>query len=149
MIPGIFERPLGGGGAKRVKRIQDCLHPAESALAKALLADTVWGTISPQQLQRYCKLADEDLKNAVAAGDPNFFYHSLRKLGGLGTSGQHPNQVYQQMKTLLEPAKFHDLGNFQPPMKRLRGPGAFPVEQHINDPHAMFAQIFEHYPQVR
>jgi hypothetical protein len=139
----------GGGTQQRLKRLRETTLPQDSALVRELLRDVVWGVISPQLFQKYCKLAAADVQAAVKTNDPAFHFADLEKFGGLGDGGNYPNNVWKELQGALKPPHFHDLGFFRPPMGDMKSTAQVRhVSQKINDPHALFAQMFEFYQQV-
>ena len=139
-----------GGSNRRLKRALRDVTSTESLLAKELVRDCVWGEISPQILQKYARLADLDVEAALDTGDKSFHFKSLRKLGHLGAKGNSPATVWRDLEHILEPSRFHDLCDFHPwlTIRTDTGREAQQVRQDINDPHAVFAQLFELYPEA-
>ena len=137
-----------GGVQQRLKRARVEEPAPRSLLAEELVRDTMWGVISPQLLQRYAALAGKDVAAAVAYKRPDFVFTDLQRLGGLGSSGVHPNNTWADLKSVLRPHHFRDLGEFRPPMTVPGKTIASNFRQDINDPHAFFAQMFESYPEA-
>ena len=145
----MFAEGAGGGTQQRMKRLRENTTPQDSELVRELLRDVVWGVISPQMFQKYCKLAAADVQVAVNTRDPAFRFADLEKFGGLDDGGNYPNNVWEDFVTAVKPPHFHDPGYFRPPMGGTKSTDQVRhVSQKINDPHALVAQMFEFYQQV-
>ena len=140
-----------GGLHARLARTQaaEGPRPLTSELAVLLVQEALWGHISPPLLQKICAAASSDVKCAVLARNPAFHFDELDRLGGLGSEGEHVNNIWKEFKTILEPSQFHANETFSCPMKKIAARNGYVTSsQPINDPHAMLADIWKYYPEA-
>jgi hypothetical protein len=137
-----------GGVQQKNKRCRE-EDGAESGLAQYLVEETVWGHLSAPAIQRVAALADADVTRALASRTPGFRYDSLQRLASLGSSGIYPNHMWAELETMLSPSKFLCRATIDMPMKVQGARAGFAhFKQSINDPHVMFADIYENYQEA-
>ena len=137
------------GGVQQRRKRQREDENEESGVAKYLVEEAVWGHLSAPAVQRIASLANLDVCRAVDSRNPAYTYDSLRLLSGMGGSGEYPNHMWTELKGMLSNSKFLCRTVISMPMKILGTRGRFrQVQQSINDPHVMLADIYEHYPEA-
>ena len=137
-----------GGLQQRLKRARlDTEASTDSHTVRLLCDKAVHGKLSIVDVQAIAAAVEKDVVVAASARDAAFRFPGLQKLAGLGSKGRYPGNCWKEFKEALEPTAFHDMGEFRVPMK---GPNLAMrhMEQQINDPHAMFSQLYHYYPKV-
>ncbi len=101
----------------------------------------LWGHHSPQMLQKVMALLSDDLELHKQG---MLDVHAIDKPGGIGSKGQHANNCWRDLKTLLPVPKLPKLHRLLIPMRHC-SIGKFVNTIPMLLPHQLFAAIYEHY----
>ena len=104
----------------------------------------IWGTISPQTMQKIMEMALMDFK---CHADGALDLSEVEKLANLGSKGVHPNNVWRDFKNCLPEPNLPKPHVFLVPMAHpLLGLFTKPMSMLL--PHELFAHIYTHFPNI-
>ena len=102
----------------------------------------LWGHQTPQLLQHTMALFEEDLQMHATG---KLHMAPIEKLAGLGTRGQHGNNVWRDLKACLPEPRLPKLHYLWLPMKH-NVLGRFAKNVAMILPHELFSAIYHCYP---
>jgi hypothetical protein len=126
-----------------------------SQLALHCVQETALGALTVQQAQKICQLCCNDIESALAQG-PGVKFPVLDMLAQLGSGGTHSNNMWAELsKKLKTPQVNAAVSSTTLPVRKPRSEQTHPdiilyrpVSVDILYPHAMFARLFNDYPEA-